>query len=121
MLDQPTQTNFFEAFERLNAPVPWTTEEVDRLFHLRLRLGWDWSAVALDLGRTESGVKSKFKAVVFARSTATAIRVADRDPIPDSVLNEQARRLCAVARDLTGLVMGDPPRGFSELDKRSVA
>ena len=118
MLDQPT---FFDAFERLNPPVPWTGEEVERLFQLRTQLGWDWAAIAVELGRTESGVKSKFKYVAFQKTVQAPSLPGQRDPIPDSVLNEQAKRMAARPRDLTGWVLGDPPRGFSALDKRSAA
>jgi hypothetical protein len=116
MLDQPT---FFDAFERLNPPVPWTADEVERLFQLRTQLGWDWAAIAVELGRTESGVKSKFKAVVHQRACTTPSLPGEREPIPEHVLAEQAKRLVARARDLAGAVFGDPPVGFSALDRRS--
>lgn len=115
------ESGVMTAFERLNPPVAWTGEEVERLFRLRVQLGWDWAAIACDLGRTESGVKSKFKYVLFQKTVASPTLPGQRDPIPDSVLAEQARRVVARARDLAGSVFGDPPIGFSALDKRSVA
>jgi len=108
------------AFERLNPPVAWSTEEISKLMHLRAQLGWDWCAIAVELGRTESGVKSKYKYVLHERSCAKAPSLpGGREPIPETVLVEQARRLAAAARDLAGAVFGDPPRGFSALDRRS--
>ena len=119
MLDQPT---FFDAFERLNPPVAWSTEEVDRLFQLRVVLGWGWDAIARDMGRTESGVKSKFKAVVHSRAPHAPSMPGVREPVPESVLNEQARRIVAWGeRGLTATVLGDPPLQFSALAARKVA
>jgi hypothetical protein len=39
--------------------------------------------------------------------------------IPPEVLDERERRAAALPRDLTGALQGDPPRGFSELDRRT--
>lgn len=116
MLDQPT---FFDAFERLNPPVAWSTEEVDRLFQLRVVLGWGWDAIARDMGRTESGVKSKFKAVVFLRAKNSS-EPCQNEHVPETVLAEQAKRIVAWGqRSLTAAIMGDPPIQYSSLAKRT--
>jgi hypothetical protein len=107
------------AFERLNPPVAWSTSEIEKLMHLRTQLGWDFSAIAIELGRTESGVKSKYKYVLNDRLIKAPALPGVRDPVPQQVLAEQARRLTAPARDLTGAVFGDPPSGWSALDRRT--
>lgn len=109
------------AFERPTAPVAWADAEVERLFHCRQVLGWDWGAIARELGRTESGVKSKFKYVQNDRLIKSPSVPFVREPIPADVLREQARRLSAPFRDLAGAVFGDPPWGHSALDRRVVA
>ena len=38
--------------------------------------------------------------------------------VPDTVLQERARRLAQSPRSLTAACMGDPPPGYSALDKR---
>ncbi len=108
-----------DCFERLTIPQPWPDAEVGRLMHLRLVLGWGWAEIAVELGRTESGVKSKFKYESHERSVRAPSVPFVREPVPESVLVEQARRLTASARDLAGAVFGDPPRGFSALDRRT--
>jgi hypothetical protein len=106
------------AFERLTVPVAWPREEVARLFRLRLELGWGWAEIACELGRTESGVKSKFKYEQHNREVRAPSVPFVREPVPESVLAEQARRLSAPFRDLAGAVFSDPPVGFSALDRR---
>lgn len=108
------------SFERLTTPQPWPDAEVERLFRLRLIEGWDWDAIARELGRTPSGVKSKFKYQQHNQATR-APSVPGRESVPEGVLKEQARRVVACARDLAGAVFGDPPVGFSALDKRRAA
>ena len=107
-----------QCFERLTIPQPWPDAEVARLMHLRFVLGWGWGQIAVELGRTESSVKSRFKYEQHSRDVKAPSVPFVREPIPDGVLREQARRLTATARDLAGAVFGDPPRGFSALDRR---
>lgn len=109
-----------QCFERTTIPQPWPDAEVARLMRLRLDLGWSWAEIALELGRTESGVKSRFKYEQHSREVKAPSVPFVREPVPDSVLADQARRLTAGARDLAGSVFGDPPRGFSALDRRAV-
>lgn len=108
-----------EAFERTTIPQAWSDEEIAKLMRLRLNVGLDWSEIALELGRTESGVKSKFKYVSYLREVKAPSVPFVREPIPAGVLAEQARRLAAPARDLAGAIFRDPPKGFSALDRRA--
>lgn len=113
MLDQTT-------FERLTTPQPWPEAEVARLMHLRLELGWGWPEIALELGRTESGVKSKLKYEQFSKEVRSPSIPFVREPIPKTVLAEQSQRIIAWGeRSLTASLMGDPPVKFSALGKRS--
>lgn len=108
-----------EAFERTTIPQAWSDEEIAKLMRLRLNVGLDWSEIALELGRTESGVKSKFKYVSYERETKAPSIPFVREPIPASVLAEQAKRVVAWGqRSLTGSLMGDPPEQFSALARR---
>lgn len=109
------------AFERPTAPVAWADAEVERLMRLRLALGWSWDDIAADLGRTESGVKSKFKYEQHSREVRAPSVPFVREPVPDCVMLDRARRLSAPFRDLAGAVFGDPPWGHSALDRRSAA
>lgn len=111
-----TMETHIESFERLTVPQPWSEDQIKRLFYLRNSKGWNWAEIATDLGRTESGVKSKFKYVSFDRETKVPSVPFVREPIPDIVLIDRARRLAASARDIAGAVFGDPPVGHSALD-----
>lgn len=108
-----------ECFERSTIPQPWTETEVARLMHLRTVLGRGWPEIAIELRRTESGVKSKFKYELHQREVRAPSVPFIREPVPAEVLIEQAKRLTASARDLAGAIFGDPPRGFSALDRRT--
>lgn len=110
-----------QAFERLTEPVAWPPEEVARLFRLRQVEGRDWSEIARELGRTESGVKSKYKYELHSRDVRAPSVPFQREPVPELVLSEQARRLCAPYRSQASAFCGDPPFGFSALDRRVVA
>jgi hypothetical protein len=116
------QQIFGESFERLTTPKPWSADELEQLVNLRRQAGLDWSEIAIRLDRTESGVKSKMKYIQYEaeRSAKQPSVPFEREPIPDSVLIDRARRLAASARDLTASICGDPPRGYSALDRRMV-
>lgn len=104
------------AFERQTEPQAWMRSEVDRLFTLRQLEGRDWSEIALALGRSESSVKSKYKYEIHSRLTEAPSLPFQREPIPQSVLAEQAKRLVAWGeRTLTAAICGDPPIQYSAL------
>lgn len=105
------------SFEPKTAPKAWTSAEVARLMRMR-RDGLGWPEIAEALGRTESGVRSRFKYANHAACVSGPEKAFQREPVPDSVLAEQARRICAPFRDLAGAVFGDPPIGSSALDQR---
>jgi hypothetical protein len=115
------QTSELEAFERSTIPQPWPDAEVARLFALRQVEGRDWGEIALALGRTESGVKSKYKYELHSRECRAPSVPYVREPVPSEVLAEQARRLTAWYRSQAGALFGDPPVGCSALDRRVVA
>lgn len=105
------------AFERLTPSVAWSETEVERLLSLRA-LGHGWPEIAAQLGRTESGVKSKFKYQLHARTCQQP--APEREPVPPSVLAEQARRVVAWGeRSLTAALMGDPAPQYSSLARRA--
>jgi hypothetical protein len=109
-----------DSFERPTKSHLWPDIEVEELMRLRVVEGRDWAEIALALGRTESGVKSKFKYEKFAREIKAPSVPFQREPVPDGVLREQAKRLAASFRSQAGAAFGDPPFGFSALDRRMV-
>jgi hypothetical protein len=87
--------------------------------HLRVVLGWSWAQIALELSRTESGVKSRFKYETHSREVKAPSVPFVREPTPAEVLLEQAKRLTAPFRSHAAAAFGDPPFGFSALDRRT--
>lgn len=110
------------AYERKTIPQDWSEGEKLELFRLRLEEGRDWAEIALALRRTESGVKSKFKYEQFRRQMAAPEPAEAREPVPDGVLREQARRIVAWGeRTLTAAICGDPAPGFGAAASRKLA
>src|SRR5262249_30704133 len=89
----------------------WTDEEVEHALGLR-KLGFTARQIGLKIGRTELAVSSKF----------TELSPSSASPktrwVNDKVIAAQAERLNAYdRRDLTATVCGDPPPGYSALDR----
>lgn len=115
MLNQTNQP------ERLNPTVAWTPQEVAELFRLHA-LGWGWHAIGRAMGRSHSGVKSKFKYEMNNREIKAPSLPGVRDPVPEGVLAEQARRLAAWSeRTLTATICGDPAPEWAALARRGVS
>lgn len=109
------------AFERPTIPQPWLDAEVAELMRLRSELGLCWAEIAAKLRRTESGVKSRFKYEQHSREVRTPSVPFIREPVPDSVLKEQARRVVAWGeRSLTAALMGDPAPQYSSLHRSGI-
>jgi hypothetical protein len=110
-----------QCFERTTIPQLWRDEEVAELMRLRLIEGRSWDEIAVALGRTESGVKSKYKYETHSREVRTPSVPFVRESVPDSVLKEQARRVVAWGeRTLTATLMGDPPPLYSSLRRSGI-
>jgi hypothetical protein len=89
--------------------------------HMRVQLGWSWGQIALELSRTESSVKSRFKYETHSREVKAPSVPFVREPVPDSVLKEQARRVVAWGeRSLTAAVFGDPPPGWDPRARKMI-
>jgi hypothetical protein len=109
------------AYERKTIPQAWPESEKAELMRLRLVEGRDWSEIAVILKRSEAAVKSKFKYEQCQPQNLKAA-IGGREPVPANVLAEQTRRIAAWSqRTLTAAAMGDPPPGFSALDRRAIA
>lgn len=71
-------------------------------------------------GKTRKAAMARIRHVDYFRDRRTRNKgeVTPRAPeIPEEVIVERVKRSTA-ARTLTGFVFGDPPLGFSALDKR---
>lgn len=97
-------------------PVNWPDEEQTELLRLREVEGLSWDKVAERLKRSQPSVESKYK---YLKSKAAREGHPDVEArVSPEALRERAKRLHAPPRDLTGAFFGDPPVGYSQLDRR---
>jgi hypothetical protein len=98
---------------------PWTPHEWMRAKRMRAN-GDSYAKIDCALGRRTGSTQGKFDYVSSQKQCVT-----DGDQLPglhvssDQLAAREARRDAAARRDLTAAICGDPPRGFSELDRRS--
>lgn len=112
-------------------PNPWTDEQTARARQL-LSAGATNEAYVAEIGRTKAaayshilymddpeGYKAKRnrKRVSRAKTVGAKVQNTDRFFIPDDVIAAAVRRSSA-ERSITARLMGDPPIGFSALDRR---
>jgi hypothetical protein len=82
------------------------------------RQGVTCTNIAIALGRNAAAVEAKLKC---CGKTPVNVPIAHRTEGPTGALEGQVERNAAYHRDLTGAICGDPPVGYSALDrKRSV-
>lgn len=120
---------------KISPPRRWTDEEWQRAKSL-LDSGYTQDAVAGIIGRTSQQIASKKqweslssdrrerkalqkrqRRAEYIPSTSVRLHVADYMTIPECVIEERNARAVA-AKSLTGWVFGDPPIGYSALDRR---
>lgn len=114
----------------------WTDEETERLLSM-VKLNTPFREIASTLGRSIKSVQTRYEYVnltprqreerkqrLYAtRHKQTPVRRRESDRLltssrPDAAtLDERDLRNAAPVRDLTGLLLGDPPRGYSALDQ----
>jgi hypothetical protein len=93
----------------------WTADETATLQRM-LGAGATWRQVATELGRSMQSIKGKIE-TVYKQSAGSAGDVR-RIHVPETALVERDRYLAAPPRDLTGFMLGDPPVGFSALERK---
>ncbi len=118
---------------------PYSEEETARLMEMWRGSLLTQKEIAAVLGRTLRSVRHRIEYVTMtperreevkervnasrrerdktASPLPGADRVAARPTIPPEVIDDRNRRLMA-ARDLTAMLMGDPPQGYSALGRR---
>jgi hypothetical protein len=91
----------------------WSMKELRQALRLK-RQGVTCADIAPVLGRTAEAIEAKLKC--FGKSSVR-VPIARSGERPASAAEEQIRRNAACHRDLTGAICGDPPVGFSALDR----
>lgn len=88
----------------------WTQKDYEVARDM-LAAGHDHEAIAARIGRSVSGVKQKLALVPQASGRPTELMLLRRDRREDA----------SYRRDLTGMLCGDPPPGYSALDRKRAA
>lgn len=115
----------------------WSDEETERLLGLMKAHGRDFKTIGRLIGRTPQSAEHRWRWVSLSaediaertkrdkiRQAAIRAAVKARDGllvpkmvIPDDVANERNRRMSAPLT-VSAYVLGDPPVGFSALDRK---
>lgn len=97
----------------------WTDAETEIAYGLVDRRATDeecWATV----GRGRMACVARVERMRSAANRLTAGPVSEGPRrIPDGVAREALARAYAGPRDLTGALMGDPPKGYSALERRT--
>jgi hypothetical protein len=92
----------------------WSMKEFQQALRMK-RQGATCADIALVLGRSAVAVEAKLNYCGKARVNASIARLNEG---PASAIEEQVKRNAAHHRDLTGAICGDPPIGYSALDRK---
>jgi hypothetical protein len=92
----------------------WSMKEFRQALRMK-RQGATCADIALVLGRSAVAVEAKLNYRGKAHANVTIARPNEG---PASAIEEQVKRNAAHHRDLTGAICGDPPVGYSALDRK---
>jgi hypothetical protein len=113
----------------------WTPEEINEVRRLREEVGLTWPEIGEKLGRLPARCKAKWGNVrCRLRLTKSRERIAElqpdevvmssvgvrKEPPPEALAEREARIDAANLQSLGGTLMGDPPPGFSALEREPV-
>lgn len=97
----------------------WTDAETRLLFELREDEGWEWDRISRHLRVSAHKCEVKYN---NERARRRLVRGDRFEKAPNAAFIERERRdLARRAQSLTGSVSGDPPPGYSALDRRRSA
>lgn len=96
---------------------PWTDAEVTALIDL-INEGLTFVAAGARLGRGAVAVRRKWLSLTIERVGSIEAHAV---VVPEECLADRDRRNAAPQRTLIGGVVGDPPLGYSALDRRGKA
>lgn len=92
----------------------WTDEEVARLLYLRDDEAMEFEDIGAELGIAGTACRGKYCAV---KDRQRAARLGDKCP-PKNFIDREARERARDSQSLTAAIFGDPPPGYSALDRR---
>jgi hypothetical protein len=93
----------------------WSPEEWAKLVALKAT-GKQWVQIGREMGRSPSSCSSKFAYECHASARDQCLPMVVHLDIPAEVIADARRRMEA-PRTLSAMFFGDPPQGFSALDR----
>lgn len=97
----------------------WTAQEIEQLKHLRDVERLSFTAIGKIMGRPSATVSSKHCYLRTSAPIRHDVEQRGTFVIPPEVREDWKRRQMASHRDLTSAFCGDPPLGFSALERRT--
>lgn len=98
---------------------PWLPAEVERVIHMREVERKVWSVIDRALKRAPGSSAAKYEAMRRGPMPGKQFEAGSRIELSaDQVADRLARKEAANRMTLTAAVLGDPPPGFSALDRR---
>jgi hypothetical protein len=91
----------------------WTPADDALLRELREDEGLEWDAIAPIIGRTDRACASRYERL----TSRTRYTAADPKASPAATIAASKREEARDRLDLTGRIFGDPPPGYSALDR----
>ncbi len=99
-----------------NPKTIWHPVDWQRAQQLR-RDGFDYTAIADELDMSVHRVERKFAAEAFNRRNPDQIAHRNKGPTPEAEADRERRHQAWLRQSPTAIIMGDPPKGYSALDK----
>jgi hypothetical protein len=94
--------------------VSWSMKELRQALRMK-RQGATCADIAVALGRNAAAIEAKFQYWGKERVNIPVTHLIEGSTSP---IEEQIKRNAAHYRDLTGAICGDPPIGYSALDRK---
>jgi len=102
-----------------NPTQSWSRSDWERARQLR-EAGGSYQDIADDLGVAVHRVSAKFANVRHReRIESGTVKDYNSGPSPKALIERQARAVAASRRNQTAQLCGDPPPGYSALDKKN--
>lgn len=96
----------------------WSQSEIDRLMDLRGRRKMDWYLIGNELDLLPSQCRTKYENECALRRRQSDNRLPVIESSDKAMIDRERRNMARLGMSLTAAVMGDPPPGWSALDKR---
>jgi IS30 family transposase len=100
---------------------PWTMRDDEKLEQL-LSNNVSMTEIAKRMGRARQVIQRKrdeWRGPEYVKYQRVVVDADFRIEIPEEVLVDRERRAQLTRRDLTAVLMGDPPIGLSALERRA--